>query len=132
ATKTSSLSLDPSKDGGSHPAHGSLQSALLLATMRAGLLLVLPVSDGLFHSLSHGRMPGLLDLLFHLGEIGGCRDLDGERYLDLHESSPSVIESRFFAFHSRSFSLVLQPWLLGGTWANRMKTVLFSCYTQSS
>jgi hypothetical protein len=43
------------------------------------------VPDGLFQCFSHGLLPGFLDLLFHLREVGGCRHLDFERYLYLHE-----------------------------------------------
>jgi hypothetical protein len=72
ATKASSLGLHPSKDGCDHPAHGSLHSALLVTTRRARLVLILPVSDGLFHGLAHGRLPGFLNALFHLGYACGC------------------------------------------------------------
>ena len=73
APKTSSL----------HPAHAQrrllspgarfLQSSLLVATLWAHRVPVLPVSDGLFQSLSHGLLTCLLNLLFHLGEASGCR-----------------------------------------------------------
>jgi len=73
APKTSSLDLHTPKDGCYHPAHGSLQSSLLVATLWARRVLLFPVSDGLFQSLSHGLLTGLLNLLFHLGEASGCR-----------------------------------------------------------
>jgi hypothetical protein len=67
ATKASSLGLHTSKDGCYHPAHGSLQSSLLLTTIRARLVLILPVSDGLFQGLAHSLLTGFLNLFFHLG-----------------------------------------------------------------
>jgi len=53
--------------------------------VRARLLLVFPVSDGLFHGFAHGLLSYFLNVLFHFGDACGCFDLDDERYLYVHE-----------------------------------------------
>src|SRR5437016_7598826 len=83
--KAPSRHLHPSKERSDDPSHRAFQAALLRSTVRTGLLLVFPLSDGLFECLAHGLLSYVLHLVFHLGQTGTFRNLDGERYLYLHE-----------------------------------------------
>src|SRR6266852_924565 len=65
--KAPSRHLDASELGGKDSACRSLQPALRCATVWARRVLIFPVSDSLFHGLSHGLLTCLLNALFHLG-----------------------------------------------------------------
>jgi hypothetical protein len=65
--KAPSRHLDASELGGKDAACRSLQPTLRCATVWACRVLIFPVSDGLFHGLTHGLLTCPLNVLFHLG-----------------------------------------------------------------
>jgi hypothetical protein len=67
AAKTPSRYLYPSEGRGYDSAHRSLQSALLLPTVRTAARLLFSLLDCLLERFTHRRLPGFLDLFFHLG-----------------------------------------------------------------
>src|SRR5204862_1951893 len=80
-------------------------------------LLLFQVANGLFEGLAHGLLSRLVNTLFQVAERRCCRNLEFERYLNRHRETPSVSEFDFPFSHSMSFSLFLQPRVLGGTMA---------------
>src|SRR6266700_7099231 len=99
AAKAPSRHLHPPESRRDCPAHGSLQSALLFATMRARGVLVFSFPDRLFERLSHPLLTCFLNTLFHLCYACACPNLDGERYLYVHERILLLCLSRLsFAF----------------------------------
>ncbi len=79
----------PPKERGDAPAHRAFQS-VLLAAVRTPAVLVFPLPDRLFQGRSHRLLPAFVYLLFHLAYACTCCYLDRERYLNLHEWTPSV------------------------------------------
>jgi hypothetical protein len=98
------LDLHAPERRGNHPTHRAFHPPLLFPATRAASCLLFPLSYGLLQRLSHGLLPCFLDLLLHFLSTCGCRQLDFERYLNLHERSPSVIEYIFIFFHRNDLS----------------------------